>query len=156
MLIDFDDESQVLRRFGDYRLSIRQIGREHRVQFFGEVHLIIITSVSVSKRMNAEEKRRQILREAWVGDAVLSLYARQRILRETSRLDSERFERMTSNKFLSSRGEPSEVEAEIGRVYETQGLESAFAWVERELMPLFTVQEQKRLRAAGKRASAKK
>jgi hypothetical protein len=96
--------------------------------------------------MNASEKREKILKEAWVGDAVLSLYARRRILRETRAVDSERFERMTSNRFLASKGEPSEVEAEIGRVYEGEGLEAAFSWIEQRLMPLFDRQEEKRLR----------
>lgn len=105
--------------------------------------------VSVSKGMKATEKRQRVLQEAWVGDAVLSLYARRRILRETGSVDSERFERMTSNRFLASKGEPSEVEAEIGRLYEVQGLEAAFGWIEQELMSLFDRQEEKRLRGTG-------
>jgi hypothetical protein len=100
--------------------------------------------------MTASEKRRQILKEAWVGDAVLGLYARLRILRESSAVDSERLERMTSNQFLAGFGEPSEVEASIGRVFEREGLEAAFAWIEEQLIPGFLRQEQKRLRALGR------
>jgi len=96
--------------------------------------------------MKASEKRQRILEEAWVGDAVLSLYARGKILRETGTLDSEKFERMTSNRFLAALGEPSEVEAEIGRAYEAGGLEAGFSWIEQKLMPLFDRQEEKRLR----------
>lgn len=96
-------------------------------------------------------RRQQILEEAWIGDAVLCLYARRRILRETGSVDGERFERMTSNHFLAGLGEPSEVEAGIGRLYETEGLQEAFSWIEQKLMPLFERQEEKRLRAAGLR-----
>jgi 23S rRNA maturation mini-RNase III len=95
---------------------------------------------------SAKLRRQRILEEAWTGDAVLCLYARRRILRETSTVDSARFERMTSNRFLTSLGEPSEVEAEIGRVFEAEGLEKAFAWIEQKLMPLFDRQEEKRMR----------
>lgn len=86
------------------------------------------------------------MEEAWVGDAVLCLYARRRILRETGVVDGDRFERMTSNRFLTSKGEASEVEAQIGRIYAGGGLEPAFAWIEEELMPLFERQEEKRMR----------
>jgi dsRNA-specific ribonuclease len=51
---------------------------------------------------------------------------------------------MTSNRFLASFGEPSEVEAELGRLYEKEGLEAASSWIEQKLMPLFDRQEKKR------------
>jgi hypothetical protein len=98
--------------------------------------------------MNASAKRRKILEEAWVGDAVLCLYARSVILRQGGGVDNAGFERMTSNRFLAGIGEPSEVEAAIGRVYEGEGLDAAFAWIETNLMPLFARQENKRLRGA--------
>ena len=79
----------------------------------------------------------QILKEAWVGDAALCLFAREKILREDGRVDGDRCARMTSNQFLNSVGEPSEVEARIGRIYSAEGLEAAFRWIERELMPMF-------------------
>jgi dsRNA-specific ribonuclease len=90
------------------------------------------------------ERRRKILEQAWIGDAVLCLYGRRRILREGGAVDGEKFERMTSNRFLASFGEPSEVEAELGRLYEREGLEAAFLWIEQKLMPLFDRQEEKR------------
>ena len=93
--------------------------------------------------MTSAERRRKILEEAWVGDAVLCLYARRRILRENGAVDGERFKRMTSNRFLAAFGEASEVEAEIGRYYEENGLEAAFRWIEQKLMPLFDRQEEK-------------
>lgn len=96
--------------------------------------------------MTASERRRKILEEAWLGDAVLSLYARRHILMADGAVDSAKLERMTSNRFLTAFGEPSEVEAEIGRAYKKGGLEAAFEWIDEKLMPLFRRQEEKRLR----------
>jgi hypothetical protein len=94
--------------------------------------------------MNAKERRRRTLEEAWIGDAVLCLYCRGRILKNDGALDGDKFNRMTSNQFLSAFGEPSEVEAEIGRVYSDDGLQAAFAWIEAKLMPRFDKREAKR------------
>jgi len=91
------------------------------------------------------DRRRKVLEEAWVGDAVLCLYARERILREDGVIDAEKLRRMTSNQFLASLGEPSDVEAEIGRAYGEGGLAGASAWIEERLMPLFNRQEVKRV-----------
>src|ERR1019366_6448125 len=91
-------------------------------------------------------RRQKILEEAWIGDAVLSLYARSRILDEGGAVNSETLERMTSNRFLAAFGEPSSVEAEIGRAYERGGLSGGFAWIEEHLMPVYRRQEEKRLR----------
>jgi hypothetical protein len=88
----------------------------------------------------------QVIAEAWIGDAVLLLYVRSTILREDGRVNGERSARMTSNQFLSALGEPTRVEAEIGRVYQNQGLAAAFDWIERNLLPLFRKQEDKRRR----------
>ena len=85
---------------------------------------------------------------AWTGDAVLSLFAREWILKEKG-LDAEMFERMTSNNFLNCLGNPTRVEAEIGLIYKKEGLEKAFAHIENFLMPLFLKQEKKRIRQAG-------
>jgi hypothetical protein len=95
--------------------------------------------------------RDQALRhQAWIGDAVLTLYARRRILREDGKLDGEKAVRMSSNQFLAAFGEPTAVEAGIGRVFEKDGLDVAFAHIESTLIPLFARQEEKRLRKAGK------
>lgn len=97
--------------------------------------------------------RHQILRnQAWIGDAVLALYARLRILREDGALDGPKAVRMSSNQFLAALGEPTAVEAAIGRVYARDGLDAAFAHIENTLMPLFARQEEKRARKAGKSA----
>ena len=84
--------------------------------------------------------------EAWIGDAVLLLWARLKILRENGKLDAERCVRMTSNQFLSAFGEPTAVEAQIGRMYAEGGQEAAFAWIEAQIAPLFARQEEKRIR----------
>src|SRR4051812_33470157 len=94
--------------------------------------------------MDARERRESILEEAWIGDAVLGLYARRRILDQDRTIDGEKFTRMTSNQFLATFGEPSEVEAEIGRIYAAEGLNAAFQWIEARLMPLFDKHEARR------------
>lgn len=99
---------------------------------------------STSHNMNAYERRRRILQEAWIGDAILCLYCRERILKRDGAVDGDKFTRMTSNQFLSAFGEPSEVEAEIGRVYTEKGLDAAFVWIETKLMPNFDQREAKR------------
>ena len=73
--------------------------------------------------------------EAWVGDAVLSLFTRKWILQNRRRMDGELLGEFTSNRFLLRLGNPTSVEARIGRVYESEGLNAAFAWIEQELVP---------------------
>jgi dsRNA-specific ribonuclease len=98
----------------------------------------------------------QVVKEAWIGDAVLCLYARERILRESGALDGAKCVRMTSNQFLSAVGEPTKVEAAIGRVYEQHGLGAAFAWIEEKLMPIFARQEENReKKLPGRKRSAR-
>jgi dsRNA-specific ribonuclease len=82
--------------------------------------------------------------DAWIGDAVLALYARLKILREDGRVDGEKCKRLTSNQFLGALGEPTKVEAQIGRVYAREGLPAAFAWIEGHLLPVFERQEENR------------
>ena len=74
---------------------------------------------------------------AWIGDAVLALFARTWVLGERRRMDGEWFTAMTSNDFLSQFGPPTAVEARIGEIYRTEGLAGAFAWIEAELVPKF-------------------
>ncbi len=82
--------------------------------------------------------------EAWVGDGVLAIFVREWILREKEMLDGEMFIRATSNDFLRAYGNPTSVEAEIGRIYQKEGLEVAFAHIETNLMPIFLKQEKAR------------
>ncbi len=81
---------------------------------------------------------------AWIGDAVLSLFARTWILRQDRGMDQPQLEALTSNQFLSCLGNPTRVEAEIGRRYQTEGLAAAFVHIESNLIPLFLKQQRNR------------
>ncbi len=82
--------------------------------------------------------------KAWVGDAVLALYARAWILRERGKMDGPLQTSMTSNDFLATIGNPTQIEASIGIVYEQKGLAAAFEWIEQEILPAFLAQERNR------------
>lgn len=84
--------------------------------------------------------------EAWIGDAILALAARSWILREFGTTDGAMLARLTSNQFLSAFGNPTAVEAVIGRVFLEKGLEAAVEHVEREFIPMFLRQERNRRR----------
>ena len=86
---------------------------------------------------------------AWIGDAVLALFARNWILEKERKMDAEMFTRMTSNIFLNSLGNPTKVEAKIGLIFNNYGLEKAFIHIEKSILPLFMKQEKKRIRQAG-------
>ena len=89
--------------------------------------------------------------EAWVGDAVLALYVREWLLREKGKIDGESFIRATSNDFLRILGNPTAVEAEIGRIYQEKGLQAGFDYVEEKLIPLFVQREKVRERQKSRR-----
>ena len=86
--------------------------------------------------------------EAWVGDAVLALFAREWILSHPQlerQLDRQSlFTRLTCNQFLSGLGEPTAVEAAIARRYREEGLQATFAWLEAEIIPRFEKQLHRR------------
>jgi hypothetical protein len=104
--------------------------------------------------MDRAARRGLILQQAWIGDSVLTLYARLRILREGGGIDGARAARMTSNEFLAAVAEPSHAEAEIGRLFEREGLEAAFRWIEERLMPAFERQEANRARRQSRKKPA--
>lgn len=89
--------------------------------------------------------------EAWVGDAVLALYVREWLLQKRGKIDGDAFIRATSNEFLRLVGNPTAVEAEIGRVYQEKGLAAGFALVESQLIPLFEQREKVRARQKARR-----
>ncbi|HYP09357.1 MAG TPA: hypothetical protein VER03_24240 [Bryobacteraceae bacterium] len=97
------------------------------------------------------DRERQLQADAWIGDAVLALWARLQIVRTDRVVDGPKFLRMTSNQFLAAFGEPTAVEAQIGRAYRDGGEAAAFAWIEEKIAPLFARQEEKRLRGKGLR-----
>lgn len=70
---------------------------------------------------------------AWIGDAVLALYVRSWILREHGRMNGALFSRATSNEFLLRFGDPTSVEAAIGVIYQRDGLEAAWRWMDEHL-----------------------
>lgn len=84
--------------------------------------------------------------QAWLGDAVLELYVRRYVLEKLGEVDAEMKTRFTCNQFLNCVGNPTQVEAGIGVIYQEQGLEAAFAWIREHLEPLFVRQEAKRRR----------
>lgn len=55
-------------------------------------------------------------------------------------MDGEWFTRLTSNDFLSAFGNPTRVEASIGKLYQSEGLDAAFKWMDDELVPVFRKQ----------------
>lgn len=77
---------------------------------------------------------------------MLSLYARSWILREKKGMDGELHALLTSNEFLATIGNPTAVEAAIGVLHEAEGLQAAFAWIDREILPRFEAQRKKRSR----------
>ena len=84
--------------------------------------------------------------QAWTGDAVLCLFSRKWIMDKEKKMDAEMHSRMTSNNFLNCLGNPTKVEAEIGRIFNEQGLIIAFKHIEQKLLPLFLQQERRRIR----------
>lgn len=96
------------------------------------------------KPSRKDEAKRREQELAWIGDTILDLYARLWILRERGTVCGETQRRMTSNQFLACLGNPTAVEAKIGRLYHEGGNDAAFAWIEAELLPLFMKQERNR------------
>ena len=93
-----------------------------------------MTTTTDPKRLEQEQ--------AWIGDTVLDLFARTWILQNHGTLCGEKLRRMTSNSFLACFGNPTTVEAKIGKIYEKEGLHPAFNWIESEILPLFERQER--------------
>ncbi|MEO0416564.1 MAG: hypothetical protein AAF226_16595 [Verrucomicrobiota bacterium] len=96
----------------------------------------------MSKQMPEIKRREQEL--AWIGDTVLDLFARSWILEHKGKLCGETLRHMTNNQFLACFGNPTSVEAKIGKIYQDSGLEAALAWIEAEILPLFLKQEKNR------------
>jgi hypothetical protein len=100
----------------------------------------------LSGQENFVDKKRPLQADAWIGDAVLALWARLHILAADGVVDGPKFLRMTSNQFLAAFGDPTAVEAQIGQVYRNGGEAAAFAWIEQNIAPLFGRQEENRLK----------
>jgi hypothetical protein len=91
---------------------------------------------------------------SWIGDALLSLFAREWILHHEAQLGGMRadhFRDLTSNQFLSAFGKPSVVEARIGDAYRSGGLPAAQKYFDETLAPVFLKQHANRIRAHERR-----
>lgn len=102
----------------------------------------------MTARTNLEQQRT----EAWIGDAVLALFARQWILEQDAIPPAERaeaFTQLTANQFLASFGDPTAVEASIGNIYQSEGLQVAFESIERDYLPLYLKQRNNRRKTQG-------
>ncbi len=93
---------------------------------------------------------------AWIGDAVLALFAREYLLAHPElekQFDRQMlFARLTSNHFLARFGEPTTVEASFGRRYREEGLAATFAHLEATLLPAFRKDLHKR-RPGGRKSA---
>lgn len=94
--------------------------------------------------MKVPDPVRREREDAWIGDAVLSLFARQYLLRVHGSMDPGEFTALTCNAFLSAFGPPTRVESRIGQIYQEQGLEAAFRHIETEFLPLYLKQRKNR------------
>lgn len=98
---------------------------------------------------NKTDTLAELRERAWIGDAVLALYAREWLLAQEdirAQARADEFIRMTANDFLSCIGEPTRVEATIGDIYRAEGLAAAFAHIEQTLMPVYLKQRNNRRR----------
>ena len=84
--------------------------------------LPLLTGVSIVKAIQSETSIHTGLK--WPNDNMLN----------EKKMDAEMFTRMTSNHFLNSLGNPTHVEGKIGIIFENEGLDKAFNYIEEELI----------------------
>lgn len=89
---------------------------------------------------------KQVQEQAWVGDSVLELIMRQWVLEQKGCLDMAVKTQLTSNAFLSTLGHPTKVEAHIGRIYLSSGLDAARSWIMENVLPAYLKQAEKQKR----------
>lgn len=103
-------------------------------------------------KASKDQAQQELNDQAWIGDAVLALFARRWILQQEAagkKLGEhkvEAFRHLTSNQFLSTIGRPTEVEAAIGIIYQDQGEAAAFDFIEGNILPQFLKQRRNRQR----------
>lgn len=73
--------------------------------------------------------------EAWLGDAVLALLVRDWLLRTLGVADGDLQGLITSNRFLSRFGQPTAVEAALGRLWRDQGYTAAESEFQEKFLP---------------------
>jgi 23S rRNA maturation mini-RNase III len=86
---------------------------------------------------------KQVQEQAWVGDSVLELVMRQWVLEQKGCLDMAVKTQLTCNAFLSTLGHPTKVEAHIGRLYLSSGLDAARTWIMENVLPEYLKREAK-------------
>jgi dsRNA-specific ribonuclease len=91
----------------------------------------------------------QLQAEAWVGDAALELVARRWILQQHGKVDGEQLRQLTENSFLACFGPPTAVEAQIGRLFSSGGIQAVETYFADTILPTF--QRQQRRRRSGHR-----
>ena len=96
--------------------------------------------------MNLPDDPKLLQAKAWIGDAVLALCIREWLLHQDGRVSSAKFENLTSNAFLNTLGNPTKVEAQIGMLYQYEGLEAARGRITDQIIPQFLKQERNRTR----------
>jgi hypothetical protein len=74
---------------------------------------------------------------AWIGDAALALVAREWILENRGGLDGEMHRLITSNRFLRAFGHPTKVEAELGVLFQEEGLDAVRERFRTKFLPKF-------------------
>lgn len=113
------------------------IGNSTEPDFF----VVEFSGIIPAVRLKLED---ELLQRAWIGDAVLHLFAREWALSQPGTPDAEQVARFVSNQFLSNFGSADRIEAEIGRRYREGGLEEAFSYIRTDLLPVFLRQEANR------------
>ncbi|MGF1484959.1 MAG: hypothetical protein ACFBZ8_11415 [Opitutales bacterium] len=98
--------------------------------------------------MAAVDEEKLLREKAWLGDAILALWARRWILDTQGRIDDPLYQSITSNQFLASQGRPVAVEAAIADIYERDGLEAAFAHLDANFLPLIEKRLSRDLRSS--------
>ena len=87
--------------------------------------------------------------DAWIGDAVLSVYARTRVLREQGKISANDERLLVSNRIINSYAQPTKTEALIGRRFRESGFDAAMLWIRENLEPVWAKQTEKRMKASG-------
>ena len=72
---------------------------------------------------------------AWIGDAALTLVVREWILDVRGTMDGEIHKQITSNRFLRVFGHPTMVEANLGRMFQSRGLDAVREHFQQVILP---------------------
>ena len=124
----------------DARREVGSVAPKNKVCLREKFNVLLIHMRKPDPELTQERE------EAWIGDAVLALFARKWILANDEKMNGEKFVRFTSNDFLRRLGNPTSEEAAIGRVYTKEGLDAAMSYIEERHLPVFIQLEKSRIR----------